>query len=465
MDGRNKPASVKVEYTRHGRHSKNELQRNDSFVTITTADGSRTAYKPVKELGRGKYGKVTLFSNGLHHFVVKKPLRQTRCLKNEAAIAAIADSADREFQFTKLAYPQKKPYSFIKYKAKNTDPDLHYFEYRMLLPFVDGITLFDLALSQPDPDILLLTFYNIAKELKRIHDLGIIHGDISCNNIMVKNPYKIRLIDFAFAYKIGGDATLAEIGKDKPTYFAPERLHHKKCVADFNQDVFSLASTLYGVCHNAMEFKERLKLFDKYPALQNFITQGQSPNPNDRPLLQDFINQIGAALYLPKLKSALMKSEEDVGELFKSDEYHYSLNEFFIVLLDFCQSGHLTAGKRLFDVIFNSHMIETNEQKLTIELFSLILEFLEKVPKAYYPNLLNLELNQFLFSTLTLGLQLLDILVRAEIKIIPPTLSAKLNSNRALSDIFQRMSETNLIATTQNTADKLDNLLTSCSIM
>lgn len=463
MDGRKKPGLPKVEYTKHTKH---EMKRSDSFVKFTASDGSTTLYKPSKELGRGKYGKVTLFTDGYHHLVVKKPLRQFKRLKSEAIATQLAEGAEREFHYTKLAYPDKRPYSLIKYKAKNnTEPDIHYFEYRMMLPFVNGVTLYDLSLTQPDPDILLLSFYHIAKEVKRLHDLGIIHGDLSCNNIMIKSPYKIRLIDFAFAYKTEGDATLGEVAKGRCTYFAPERLNTKHCPANVNQDVFSLASTLYGACQYAMSFNERLKFFEKYPIVNNFITLGQSPIPADRPKLDDFINQLGSMLYTPKLKAALIKSDEDVAEIFSSDEHHYTLNEFFEILLDFCQSNHLHAATRLFDIVCNSHTIETKEQKLILELFSLLIEFIDKIPKAYQPNLLTMELNQFLFETLSSGLQLMDIIIRSEIKMIPPGLSAKLNANRVLEDIYRRMSETNLIVSAQTAADNLDNLLTGCTLM
>eukprot|EP00446_Apocalathium_sp_SHHI-4_P036408 CAMPEP_0177309120 /NCGR_PEP_ID=MMETSP0368-20130122/9120_1 /TAXON_ID=447022 ORGANISM="Scrippsiella hangoei-like, Strain SHHI-4" /NCGR_SAMPLE_ID=MMETSP0368 /ASSEMBLY_ACC=CAM_ASM_000363 /LENGTH=374 /DNA_ID=CAMNT_0018767959 /DNA_START=76 /DNA_END=1201 /DNA_ORIENTATION=+ len=85
----------------------------------------------------------------------------------------------------------------------------------------------------------------IIQSLQQLHDLSIVHGDVSLENILLSGPLQIQLIDFGksstsrFRSGISG----------KPSYEAPE-LHTGQGFDGFLSDAFAVGVTLYALFCN-----------------------------------------------------------------------------------------------------------------------------------------------------------------------------------------------------------------------
>lgn len=122
----------------------------------------------------------------------------------------------------------------------------------MVMEYIDGITLKE-YLSQNNGKIpwemVLEMMEPVIVSLKVIHEAGIIHRDISPDNIMVDKNNKIKIIDF-------GSARYYEDDKSKTIMlkrgFAPPEQYLKNGKQGPWTDVYSLMATMYkmitGVC-------------------------------------------------------------------------------------------------------------------------------------------------------------------------------------------------------------------------
>lgn len=85
----------------------------------------------------------------------------------------------------------------------------------------------------------------IAAALAKSHSEGVVHGDVTPENILVTGEGIARLTDFGISRALWSEATRTTTGvvRGKPRYLAPELVKGKP--ADEKSDVFSLGATLY----------------------------------------------------------------------------------------------------------------------------------------------------------------------------------------------------------------------------
>jgi serine/threonine-protein kinase len=67
------------------------------------------------------------------------------------------------------------------------------------MDYFEGITLKKFVLKERNPLNLLKLAYQIAKSLKKLHDINIIHRDLKLENIMVGKMNNILILDFGLA--------------------------------------------------------------------------------------------------------------------------------------------------------------------------------------------------------------------------------------------------------------------------
>jgi tRNA A-37 threonylcarbamoyl transferase component Bud32 len=118
----------------------------------------------------------------------------------------------------------------------------------LLQEFVDGANLAQL-LGRVGPDrIPLLVALHIGREVARAlayaHGQGIVHRDVTPDNVMLSWSGEVKLIDFGIA-RADGEAALTSAGIviGRETYTAPEVWEGKK--ADARSDLFSLGVVLW----------------------------------------------------------------------------------------------------------------------------------------------------------------------------------------------------------------------------
>jgi len=117
----------------------------------------------------------------------------------------------------------------------------------LLQEFVEGVTLHRLQ-EQIDPGRLPLPIaLHIAMEVSRAlsyaHSQGVVHRDVTPDNIMVAWHGEVKLIDFGIAKTAGSDLTQVGVAIGKKMYTAPEVL--AGAAATSKADVYSLGVVLW----------------------------------------------------------------------------------------------------------------------------------------------------------------------------------------------------------------------------
>ncbi|XP_045606461.2 probable serine/threonine-protein kinase DDB_G0278665 [Procambarus clarkii] len=214
-----------------------------------------------KFLGSGTYGEVTL----------------VEWLGEPAALKVSRSSSFSEY-FTKEA----KVLSLLKGAGG--------------APLLLGVTINPPALlttykgSQTLENVLLNSEYNlldvglqVGRKLLEIHQAGIVHNDIKCDNVMVQGPPHdpvISLIDFGVASRNKVKIFLAG-HPDVHTTYAPEVLQQK--ASTFASDVFSYGKLM-------LEILQALP--SQHPSLEQILQVATQPNPRRRPSLQILLRRL-----------------------------------------------------------------------------------------------------------------------------------------------------------------------------
>jgi serine/threonine protein kinase len=92
-----------------------------------------------------------------------------------------------------------------------------------------------------DPALVLRIGIDIADGLHAADEIGLVHGDIKPENILLDEKRKAKLVDFGIASY--ADQAASEGVWGSPYYIAPERARGRK--SDARSDIYSLGATLY----------------------------------------------------------------------------------------------------------------------------------------------------------------------------------------------------------------------------
>ncbi|MBL8624599.1 MAG: serine/threonine protein kinase [Myxococcales bacterium] len=124
----------------------------------------------------------------------------------------------------------------------------------MVMEYVPGMSFRTLGERRPPPAVLCQAMAAACRGLHAAHELrdlvsgqllGVVHRDISPDNLMLGYDARVKVLDFGIALVRGRQAPVTEFGtlKGKPPYMSPEQIKNQPI--DRRSDVFSMAVVLW----------------------------------------------------------------------------------------------------------------------------------------------------------------------------------------------------------------------------
>ncbi|XP_070580618.1 testis-specific serine/threonine-protein kinase 5-like [Ptychodera flava] len=98
-------------------------------------------------------------------------------------------------------------------------------------------------------------FKQILTGVSFLHDKGLVHRDIKCDNILLDNNHVVKLADFGFSTKFGRRSSLLTTFCGSYVYTAPEILEGDKYDGR-KADIWSLGVVLYAMLCGRLPFKD-----------------------------------------------------------------------------------------------------------------------------------------------------------------------------------------------------------------
>ncbi len=129
----------------------------------------------------------------------------------------------------------------------------------LILDYFDGITLKQRLRKDPIEftDKLKIAF-RIASTLSQVHELNIIHRDLSANNILISEEFKVNIIDFGLATKVKmkQDVLVAsEALEGTLPYISPEQTGRVNHPVDLRSDLYSFGIICYELFTGQLPFQ------------------------------------------------------------------------------------------------------------------------------------------------------------------------------------------------------------------
>lgn len=123
----------------------------------------------------------------------------------------------------------------------------------LVMEYVAGVSLYAVDDHQPPPAVAAQLVAAAARGLHAAHELrdlhgqllGVVHRDISPDNVLITFDGRVKVIDFGIALIKGRQAPVTELGtlKGKPPYMSPEQIKNEPI--DRRSDVFALGAVLW----------------------------------------------------------------------------------------------------------------------------------------------------------------------------------------------------------------------------
>lgn len=123
----------------------------------------------------------------------------------------------------------------------------------LVMEYVAGVSLYAVDDHQPPPAVAAQLVAAAARGLHAAHELrdlhgqllGVVHRDISPDNVLLTFDGRVKVIDFGIALIKGRQAPVTELGtlKGKPPYMSPEQIKNEPI--DRRSDVFALGAVLW----------------------------------------------------------------------------------------------------------------------------------------------------------------------------------------------------------------------------
>ncbi len=233
-------------------------------------------YEILGLLGKGGMGRVYRVRNVISNRVEAMKV----LLADVAAEAELGDRFIGEIRtLARLDHPNiAKFHTAFKYENQLV----------MVMEFVEGFTLSDLAKERPIPlDEVLSYVTQTLSALSYAHQNGVIHRDIKPSNIMVTPHGVVKLMDFGIA-KSSVDASLTRPGTTMGSmlYMSPEQV--RGTAVDARSDLYSVGVLLYELTAGRRPFEAE----NTFAILESQLNAVPKPPIELNPALPRLLNDI-----------------------------------------------------------------------------------------------------------------------------------------------------------------------------
>ncbi|MEZ4265619.1 MAG: AAA family ATPase [Myxococcota bacterium] len=109
-----------------------------------------------------------------------------------------------------------------------------------------------------EPGHVLAIGLRLAEALARIHERGLVHCDLSPDNVLIAEDGAVEIIDFDLARRLpaeGAELSRTLVVEGTPPYMAPEQSGRLHRPVDQRADLYSLGATLYEMLTGAPPFR------------------------------------------------------------------------------------------------------------------------------------------------------------------------------------------------------------------
>ncbi len=262
-------------------------------------------YEILGVLGRGGTGEVYLARN--------------QVVERQVAIKALNSEFSGNAEYIELMKREEEIRDIIhdavvRYSECSRSDQGHVF---LVMEYVDGVSLNDVMMERRlDEKELLIIAHRVLEGLVEVHKKGIVHRDLSPDNIILRSgaPDRATIIDFGIAKDTSTGARTI-VGNDfagKYEYAAPEQMDGKTV---FQSDLYALGAALLAAHRREIPFlgttpgeivrrkQEPLDTSGVRPPLKDLIEWLAAPQIGDRPKdAQDALQRLDTQYLKPSGK-------------------------------------------------------------------------------------------------------------------------------------------------------------------
>lgn len=269
-------------------------RRPSFFGILDTNTNISRMFHPKGTIGRGASSTVRKFEDNEGYVIaVKQPNKPIPAVAKKMPSRCQA-MLDRETTINKKVYPNDSDVITFQFPTIST--------YRSIMPYVPGETAWILLKKSNCPHELAQIIVAMAKELDRMHQIGVIHGDMNPKNCILKKDltsqnYQARFVDFEHTYLLTDETAKLWDTNALGLWIAPELCnngmdHVAPCPS---QDIYGLGFALQYTLHRLSSY---ITLLSTYPMIKTFIQDSQKQIPNLRPNLNTFYTQLDREIHL-----------------------------------------------------------------------------------------------------------------------------------------------------------------------
>jgi len=337
--------------------------------SVLFADSGPAAFKEVGCLGQGKESTVRLFASSTLKVAVKKE-------KPESARSHVA-------KLLRL-YPGLAG-SIIGYELEADDA-------RLVMPVFKGKNLYE-VLDVDKAELInnlkwaLSLLLAVVREIKRLHNARMVHGDLKTNNLMIdisaSGEIICSAIDLSRASIVDEQSCYTPDSHEVCPHWAPERCSlpskDEAPMTSFAQDVYSLGYLL-------KDFFILLKINPSETVLSEWIKAAENIEPEKRLALDDLLD------ILQKLESDciygkqfLQQEKEELSNCFEIDDLEAQKVEYKQLIVERLAEEYLhffSEKQKLIEIRDSIIQHSKLEEGVQIELISEMLEKISNRPTA-----------------------------------------------------------------------------------